>query len=155
MHYRPDEIEYLQKNFNGFNTEEMAAALGRTVSSVKNKVQRLGLASRRRERPFSTADDHYILEHYAKGNAAELSRALHHSAREINGRAARRLRTRAPDTRAGMRRVHHKYGKAAGVKSPTVTISAPTSPNGYWRDGTPFMTTHATRPKRAKPTACR
>ena len=113
MHYRPDEIEYLQKNFNGFNTEEMAAALGRTVSSIENKVQRLGLASRREERPFSEADDRYILEHYAKGNAAELSRVLHHSAREINGRAARLLRKLAPDTREGMRRMHHKYGKAA------------------------------------------
>lgn len=90
--WEPGSDAFLQSNYGGIHTKEIAATLHRTVSAVHSRAHILHLTRRTirgPRRPWSVEDERYVLEIYGKVSRAELEKQLNRTPAAISARASR------------------------------------------------------------------
>lgn len=88
--YKPQEIELLCREYNGYNIPSLAKALRRSESSVNNKLIRLGLHQTKcQDRPYKAQEERYLLKNFDGGNFKELAQTLLRSGYSVRSAVAR------------------------------------------------------------------
>lgn len=74
--WRPEEIVFLQKHYPAMLERELAAALGRSVYSIRCKLGRMGLKHTNATRPITKSEESRLLQYYNGSNLLELAEEL-------------------------------------------------------------------------------
>lgn len=92
------EERYLQNNIKKLPRKQIAAALRRSESSVRNKALRMGLISRQPNRKnWSVKEDNVLYDFYPTHGAVYVAKRLKRTVKSVKGRA-RKLGVRFNDT---------------------------------------------------------
>lgn len=105
--YKPQEIELLCREYNGYNIPSLAKALRRSESSVNNKLIRLGLHQTKcQDRPYKAQEERYLLKNFDGSNFKELAQTLLRSGYSVRSAVARLYKeVNRPEVRTSIRRM--------------------------------------------------
>ena len=114
--YKPQEIELLCREYNGYNIPSLAKALRRSESSVNNKLIRLGLHQTKcQDRPYKAQEERYLLKNFDGGNFKELAQTLLRSGYSVRSAVARLYKeVNRPEVRTSIRRMFQN-GRLYGI----------------------------------------
>ena len=87
--WRPEEIVFLQKHYPAMLERELAAALGRSVYSIRCKLGRMGLKHTNATRPITKSEENRLLQYYNGSNLLELAEELRLSKKRVYSELAR------------------------------------------------------------------
>lgn len=82
------EVEYIRKYYKSDGAKRLAAALDRTIESVKGKVRTIGLRKRETGIPWSSSDDSYLIENYQTKSNRSIGKHLNRTIRAVNSRVS-------------------------------------------------------------------
>lgn len=124
MKFQPQEIQFLYRSFDGRNIGALARALGRTESSIFNKLYRLGLLQDRfREDAFTAEEDAELLAEFDGNNLCALAEKQGRSALSVRRRLQHLYRQGEGDWESAYIRARREGG------SPTLFPSAAAHPH--------------------------